>query len=326
MTDCAALVTTASQESCAWRVWAEQRRKGGDCVSISHSETDGHENSAWYGQEYSGSHRETPKPLFRHSERGKLCPNLFCLVWWEDLNSASSCLKHSSGNSTYGAKSKQFSEERKREASPKLLPNLGLSWTGQRLNKHLWPPREHFSPQTSAALLKSHCCVLLQGGAARWGSWAQTNLESQNLDLVLTRPWDQAALLFFCIYIVVVSVAPSSAGSWGFQNCQFAAWGAGLRARHAVDSSTQHCGKALKSESLSLSELRRVLQEAWNQTLAPRVFVQGFDHKPIFSVRTILKCRAGFCPRQENHCAIGSICSGGTWDREDAAEWWNCTV
>lgn len=60
-----------------------------------------------------------------------------CLVWWEDLNSASSCLKHSSGNSTYGAKSKQFSEERKREASPKLLPNLGLSWTGQRLNKHL---------------------------------------------------------------------------------------------------------------------------------------------------------------------------------------------
>lgn len=47
MTDCAALVTTASQESCAWRVWAEQRRKGGDCVSISHSETDSHENSAW---------------------------------------------------------------------------------------------------------------------------------------------------------------------------------------------------------------------------------------------------------------------------------------
>lgn len=78
---------------------------------------------------------------------------------------------------------------------------------------------------------------------------------------------------------------------------------------------------ALKIESLSLSELCRVLQEAWNQTSAPRAFVQGFDHKPIFSVRTSLKFRALFSPHQGNHCTIGSICSGGTWDRQDAANW-----
>lgn len=177
-------------------------------------------------------------------------------------------------------------------------------------------------PQTSAALSKSHCCALLQGGITRWGSWAQTYLESQNLDLALTRSF------FSHIYIVVV---PCSLLSWFLRApelpvCCMGSWTSCRACSGFLPSALWQRIAALKIESLSLIELCRVLQEAWNQTSAPRAFVQGFDHKPIFSVRTIFKFHAGFCPHQEKHCTTGSIYSGRTWDRQDAANWWNCTV
>lgn len=79
---------------------------------------------------------------------------------------------------------------------------------------------------------------------------------------------------FFSIFTMWLSLAPSSVGSWGLQNCQFAAWRAGLCAHSGfLPSALWQRIAALKIESLSLIELCRVLQEAWNQTSAPRAFV-----------------------------------------------------
>lgn len=236
MTDCAAPVTTASQESCTWSVWAEQRRKRRSlCLHLTQWE--------WWPWKQclvsSGVLRITlrnTKPAVQALWVGKTLPKSLLPGLVRGFKPSSFM---SSGVPLETAVKGLNWNSCQRRQKGKLWPSCCqiLLWAGQDRG---WTSTSDLPESTLCSRLsKSHFFALLQGGVTRWGSWAQTYLESQTLDLALTRS------LFSRFTVWLSQLLPPQLVPEGSRS-DSPTWGAGLDAQHTVDSSNQHCGKGLQ--------------------------------------------------------------------------------